>query len=207
MATNNNTKISISAANRKMGEIPSVSLPPVVTCAAGVPCAKKCYACKLCRIYPFVKSAYNHNYSILNNDPAAYWLQVTASAMVTKYFRFHVSGDIPTAEYFNNMIATAEKVPTTEFLCFTKQYSIVNNYIDNGGEIPANLHIIFSRWDDCSGWNTPNPYRLPESTVIFKGEDIPENVKVCGGNCAECACRGVGCWELKNGETIAFYEH
>ena len=42
-------KISISPGNQKMGFIPSVSLPPVVTCAHGCTCAKKCYAAKLCQ--------------------------------------------------------------------------------------------------------------------------------------------------------------
>lgn len=34
-----------------------------------------------------------------------------------------------------------------------------------------------------------------------------ENWKICGGNCTECASCGIGCWELKPGETIAFYQH
>lgn len=50
-------KISISNGNSKMGLIKSVSLPPVVTCAKGCPCANDCYAVKLQRIYKTVKSA------------------------------------------------------------------------------------------------------------------------------------------------------
>lgn len=38
-------KLSISAGNDKMGRIPSVSLPPIETCKAGVPCAKKMLRC------------------------------------------------------------------------------------------------------------------------------------------------------------------
>lgn len=34
-------KISISPGNQKMGYIPSVSLPPIITCANGCKCAKK----------------------------------------------------------------------------------------------------------------------------------------------------------------------
>lgn len=51
------------------------------------------------------------------------------------------------------------------------------------------------------------PHGVPTAAVIFKGEEPRDGWKVCGGNCTECACRGVGCWELKPGETIAFYEH
>jgi hypothetical protein len=197
-------KISISPGNRKMGAIPSVSLPPIITCPKNCPCAKKCYAAKLCRIYPSVKRAYQNNLDILNNNELEYWQQVQRAAKMTKYFRYHVSGDIPDAHYFNWMIATAETVPETQFLAFTKKYDIVNNAISNGLHIPKNLHVIFSEWE---GMTTPNPHNLPTAAVIFKGQQPRADWKICGGNCAECACQGVGCWELKSGETIAFYEH
>lgn len=199
-------KVSISNGNKKMGAIPSVSLPPIITCPAGAPCAKKCYAAKLCRIYPTVKNAYQNNLDILNDDWREYWRQVRDAVSVTKYFRFHVAGDIPNAAYFKEMVITARMYPDTQILVFTKQYDIVNHYIDVFGYlIPDNLHIILSEWGD--GWAVPNPHGLPTSAVIFKGELPRDDWKICGGNCTECACRGVGCWELKNGETIAFYEH
>lgn len=197
-------KISISNGNSKMGAIPSVSLPACVTCNPFAPCFKKCYAAKLERIYPSVKNAYARNLDILNDDPAAYWQQVKAAAVVTRFFRYHVSGDIPNATYFAEMVKTAEEIPTTKFLAFTKQYQTVNDFINGGGVIPENLKIIFSSW---GAWKCENPHNLPTSEVIFKGCEPSENWKVCGGNCTECACRGVGCWEVKNGETIAFYEH
>lgn len=198
-------KVSISNGNRKMGAIPSVSLPPVITCPKNAPCAKKCYALKMCRIYPTVKTAYQNNLDILCNNPAEYWRQVNFAVSMTRYFRFHVAGDIPNDIYFADMVLTAKNNPHTEILAFTKQYAIVNHYIDTFGELPANLHLIFSEWGN--DWIVPNPHNLPTSTVIFKGNDPRDDWKVCGGNCTECACRGVGCWELKKGETIAFYEH
>lgn len=203
-----NVKVSISKGNRKMGEIPSVSLPPIITCPQGAPCAAKCYAAKMCRIYSTVKQAYQNNLDILNNNWDEYWNQVRAAVKVSKYFRFHVSGDIPNAAYFKEMVITAKQSPDTRILAFTKQYDIVNHYIDIFGELPENLHIIYSRWD--VNWNVSikNPHDLPMSAVIFKKVNSSvEYDKICGGNCTECACQGVGCWELKKGETIAFYEH
>lgn len=198
-------QVSISKGNNKMGAIPSVSLPPIVTCPTGCPCAKKCYAAKLCRLRPNVRESYARNLEILNADPSTYWLQVKAAASMTRYFRFHVSGDIPNYEYMCNMVQAARDLPGTQFLVFTKRYNLVNQYIANDSDLPSNLHLIFSEWGD--GWSVPNPYNLPTAAVIFKGEEPRDNWKVCGGNCTECACRGVGCWELKPGETIAFYEH
>lgn len=201
-------KVSISNGNRKMGAIPSVSLPPIITCPNGCPCAKKCYAAKMCRIYPSVRKAYQNNLDILNDNWDEYWHQVREAVKRSKYFRFHVSGDIPNAAYFKEMVITAKQNPETEILAFTKQYDIVNHYIDTFGGLPENLHLIFSRWDAAWNVHIHNPHDLPMSAVIFK--DILHQIefeKICGGNCTECACRGVGCWELKKGETIAFYEH
>lgn len=198
-----NNTVSISKGNSKMGYIPSVSLPPVITCAQGCTCAKKCYAAKLCRIYPSVRKAYTRNLDILKNDMDNYFIQVKAAAMVTKYFRFHVSGDIYDMNYLDRMVKLAQELPGTTFLAFTKQYNFVNNFLQYA-QIPDNLKIIFSEW---SGMHMENPHNLPVAHVIFKGSEPADNWKICGGNCSECACRGVGCWELKAGEHIAFYEH
>ena len=199
-------KVSISNGNSKMGKIPSVSLPPITTCPKGSPCAKRCYAKRLYNRYPSVKSAYDTNLAIFEQMPNRYWYQIDQTLKVSRFFRFHVSGDIPTDGYFHRMVELAWNNPHCEILAFTKQYEIVNNYITEHIPLPfpSNLHIIFSEWGNQK---PTNPYNLPTAAVIFKGSEPDENWKICGGNCAECACRGVGCWELKNGETIAFYEH
>ena len=204
MTENKNITVSISKGNRKMGAIPSVSLPPIITCKNCSTCAKKCYAAKLCKIYPTVKASYDRNFEILKADRDSYFNQVKAAAMVTRYFRFHVSGDIIDIDYLDRMVKVARELKGTEFLAFTKNYQDVNEYFKNHKK-PANLHLIFSIPFD--GAKIPNPHNMPTAAVILKGSEPAENWKVCGGNCTECACKGVGCWELKKGETIAFYEH
>lgn len=197
-------QISISKGNSKMGAIPSVSLPACITCNPGAPCFKKCYALRLSRRRSTVATAYARNLDILTTDPVAYWVQVKSAAITTRFFRYHVSGDIPNAEYFLNMVRTARELPNTTFLAFTKQFPIVNAYLNAGGTIPENLKIIFSNW---GAWKCDNPHNLPTCEIILKGNEPAPNWKICGGNCTECACRGIGCWELKKGDTIAIYEH
>lgn len=201
-----NQTVSISRGNIKMGAIPSVSLPACTTCNPNAPCFKKCYALRMARRRQSVADAYARNLSILNSDPGAYWLQVKTAAITTRFFRYHVSGDIPNIEYFAQMVQTAHDLPGTTFLAFTKQYKIVNQYIDafGGGTIPENLKILFSNW---GAWKCENPHGLPVCEIVLKGSEPAPDWKICGGNCTECACRGVGCWELKNGETIAIFEH
>ena len=197
-------QISISKGNSKMGAIPSVSLPACITCNPNAPCFKKCYALRLSRRRSTVATAYARNLDILSTDPVAYWVQVKSAAITTRFFRYHVSGDIPNAEYFLNMVRTARELPNTTFLAFTKQYPIVNAYLNAGGTIPENLKIVFSNW---GAWKCENPHEMPTCEIILKGNDPAPNWKICGGNCTECACRGIGCWELKKGDTIAIYEH
>ena len=199
-----NKTISISTGNKKMGQIPSVSLPPVVTCKNCSTCAKKCYAAKLCRIYKTVREAYDRNLEILKEDRDSYFFQVKAAAITSRYFRFHVSGDIIDADYLDRMVKLARELKGTEFLAFTKNYEDVNEYFTTHKK-PKNLHLIFSL--PFTGAKIENPNNLPQAAVILKGQTPDENWKICGGNCTECACKGVGCWELKKGETIAFYEH
>ena len=197
-------KISISKGNSKLGAIPSVSLPPITTCATGCKCANKCYAAKLCRIYKNVRQAYDRNLEILTTDTSAYFQQVNDYCKTIRFFRWHVSGDIISSAYLINMVSVAENNPHCKFLAFTKRYDLVNLHIETFGQLPENLQILFSEWP---GMELNNPYDLPVAHVIFKGQEPAPDWKICGGNCTECACAGIGCWELKDGEHIAFYEH
>lgn len=198
--------VSISGSNSKMGAVASVSLLPFITCPGRCAdtCGRYCYAAKLANLRPNVRDSYARNTALLMEDPARYWEGVRYAAKGVKYFRFHVSGDIVNADYFAEMVKTARDIPGTEFLAFTKRYEIVNRWIDDNGAIPGNLHILFS---DAPGNDMLNPHRLPETQVIFNESDMRDSWKYCGGNCFECACRGVGCWTVKNGETIAFKKH
>ena len=36
-------KVTISQSNTKLGMIPTISLPPIITCRKNAPCAKDCY--------------------------------------------------------------------------------------------------------------------------------------------------------------------
>lgn len=197
--------LSISKGNSKMGSIQSISLPSVVTCRS-CDCQKKCYARKLERLRPSVAKAYQRNLDVLQSDPDTYWREVEASIMMSRFFRFHVSGDIPDLNYLEHMVDISDRNKHCQILCFTKKYEIVNGFIESGGEIPVNLHIIFSAWVDL---NMVNPFSFPEAHVRYRdGSTTAKYGAVeCGGNCTECATTDGGCWILKNGEQVIFDEH
>lgn len=199
------SEISISSANKKMGGISSVSLPSVVTCRECA-CQKKCYARKLERLRPSVAKAYKRNLDVLKNDSDTYWREVEAAVMLSRFFRFHVSGDIPDKLYLMRMVGVAQRNQHCQILCFTKKYELVNEYLSAGGAFPDNLHMIMSAW---VGLEMQNPFLLPEAHVRYRdgSTTAKPGAKDCGGNCSECACTDDGCWTLKSGEQVIFNEH
>lgn len=198
--------LSVPMGNVKMGAIPSVSTLPFITCpgCCGTSCGVKCYAAKIALLRPAVMRAYARNTALALYKPELYFKQLDATVSRFTSFRLHVSGDIINAAYFENVVKIAAKNPHCKILMFTKRYNVVNDYINARGALPENLKVLFSGWQDLK---PDNPHSLPETAVIYPGDTVPDNWKICGGNCFECLCRGCGCWETKNGETIAFHLH
>lgn len=198
--------ISISKGNAKMGEIMSVSLPAIITCGKDVPCKKKCYANRIEVRRSNVREAYEKNWGILKTDPDTYWREVEASIKMSRFFRFHVSGDIPDMDYLKRMFAVARRNKHCKILCFTKKYDLVNEYLSTGVHKPSNLLLFFSVWP---GYECNNPFRLPEAHVRLKNgkTTAPDKAVECKGNCSECGINDSGCWVLKKGQSVVFDEH
>ena len=198
--------VSISQGNNKMGKIPSVSLLPILTCPArcGKTCGDKCYAKKLALLRPSVMKSYARNTAIAEARPESFFRAVRNAMATSTHFRFHVSGDIPSVRYFHEIISACRDNPHCKVLMFTKRFEVVNEYIWNDKTLPDNLHILFSGWTNMK---PINPYNLPETTVYTHPEEFKPEWKACGGNCLDCALHCGGCWDAKNGETVAFKMH
>ena len=199
-------RVRFSDHNSKMGAIASVSTLPFFTCPDSCKgtCGVKCYAAKLANLRPSVLRSYAMNTAIAIYKPIEYWKQVNEYVKGCRFFRFHVSGDIMNKAYFHHMYDVAVSNPHCEILCFTKRYNVVNEWIDDGNDIPTNLHILFSGWTNL---NPINPHNIPETNVIEKGCNPAENWTVCSGNCFNCAIGCAGCFNAKPGDTIAFHIH
>ena len=198
--------VNISTKNKKLGEqIHSLSMPKGITCAAGVPCAAKCYAGKGHFIYGNVKQAFMHNLEEYRKDPRGFFDEVAEKSKLCLFFRWHVSGDIVDERYFDGMCKVARKNKNTHYLAFTKKFALVNDYIAQGHNVPKNLHIVFSAWGP--NFPVPNPNNFPVSYVRFKDKalnhTIPSTAIPCGGRCYDC----LACWQLRKGQTIVFNEH
>ena len=200
--------VSISNANSKMGNVASVSLMPGITCpyvnrCKGT-CGSECYAAKLCNLRPSVRKAWARNTAIYQAEPDRYWEEVNAAIAAVRFFRFHVDGEIISGRYFAGMVESACRNPGTQILVFTKRWEVVSAWIDANGALPENLHVLFSGWE---GMQPINPHNLSETNVYDRHAEPDPSWLLCGGNCFNCACRGVGCWQAKRGDVIAFEKH
>jgi hypothetical protein len=157
--------------------------------------------------YPNVRNAYANNLEFYQTEPEQYFGQIAFIAKMERFFRWHVSGDIPDYNYFKHMVQVADICAETQFLVFTKKYEIVNRYVREFGYIPRNLSIVFSVWDGLEMFNEND---FPVAKVISKeyAQELGNDYHICCGNCATCAVDGtIGCWWLQNGDYIYLVEH
>ena len=178
-------KVHISPGNRKMGAIPSVSLPPLVTCIDNPPCKRDCYALGV-YYRPNVRVCWDDNYERLlsTEDPDQYCdyfsdIHQWGKLHKPEFFRWHVGGDIQDQNYLDWMCAVAGELPDTNFATWTKRFSL------DFSKIPANLHIWASMWP---GWGVPSKVKhLPRFWLKNDHEDrIPEDAIKCPDNCIQC---------------------
>lgn len=212
--------MKISLTNSKLGgQIPSVNLPPILTCRKNAPCSSLCYARKGNFCYANVKKSHLDNLEHYQKNPKNYFDSIIAflnGLTVYKLFRWHSAGDIVDMQYLEGIIRVANECPQTKFLCFTKKWELVNRYckensinIDEnyGPLLPSNLKIVFSMWDKEYNNTVENPYNFPTTWVYFKDKikngDIPETAFPCTGKCYEC----FACWNLGEGCSTVFKQH
>lgn len=202
-------RVSVSNSVSKLGKsIGSFNLPAGVTCNPDAPCFKGCYATKGRFQFSAVKNCYEQNLESYRLDPKRFWNTLIVESGMYKYFRWFSSGDIVDVSFLKGMVVVAKRNPDTKYLAFTKQFGIVNEYLEHH-RIPKNLTIVFSTW---GSWIPDNPHNLPMSWVEFKNDEaankyIPGNCKECSGYCGACANTKCSCWNLKKGENVRFHEH
>lgn len=176
---------TISNGNTKLGSIPSLSLPPMLTCEKGLPCYRDCYARQAYNQYPLTEAAYDRNVLNAYNNPdrffrsVAWWLRTNKPTM----FRWHSSGDIPAVWYLDGMVTLAKQFPDVRFLCFTKRYKFVARR-----RFPKNLSVVLSVWP---GMKLPRTTR-PLCFVDDGRENRIKNAIPCSGGCDSCGM----CWYL-----------
>ena len=204
--TSEDLQIVISKGNKKIGDTMNVSLAPVITCPNCSKCVSYCYDIKAVMQYKNVLDARAKNTALFLTHSEKYFQQIRnelSKRKTNKYFRWHVSGDIMNIEYFDNMVKIARDFPDFRFWTYTKSYWIVNEWCKQNGKenVPDNLSVMFSYWE---GLPMINPFGFPEFRVVMKGQEKPNGVRWCCGNCNECIRN---CSHCVKGETVYCMEH
>ena len=199
--------VHVSTTVSKLGNaIPTVNLPPIVTCRPDAPCFKDCYARRGNFRYKNVMSSMENNLLAYKENPQLFFTMIAEVWQNFLRTRWFAAGDIVDMDFLKGMCWVARKCPNTKILCFTKKYELINQFLDEGHKIPKNFRIVFSRWKD---FPCDNKYNLPETWVYFPkgGKDInaliPEDAIPCSGKCSKCAA----CWNLKKGQSVVFKKH
>ena len=202
-------EISMSNHNSKTG-IACLNLAfPVCTCRPDAPCKKTCYACKGRQTIAKVQAAYYRNWRIYNDDPNGFFEQVYYKIKFSglQKVRLFDCGDLPSYDFLARLVDLCNRTKNVKYMAFTKQYEIVNEYIDKNGKLPDNLNIMFSAWDKL--WNVPNPYGLGVAYVDFDDKrmnpEFPKNAFVCPGRESTCSACGV-CFS-KQCKAVVFHQH
>lgn len=197
----------ITTSNSKLGgHIAQVNMPYCISCRADAPCFKECYCTHGNMAFPKVRDSHLKKYEMYKEDPKGFFELINNEMKFTtyKYFRWHSSGDIVDEKYLELMCKLARKHNETMFLCFTKKYELVNEYLNHHNK-PHNLTIVLSNWGN---WKAENPHNLPTSWVDF-GDDTKENIPdfayECPGSCENCP--GTHCWHMHNGDSVVFHKH
>ena len=184
-------RINISLGNTKLGKVPNVSLPAIITCPPNVPCAKDCYCNSDVFYWKQAREKWEENYQLYQTDPYGYFAQLDKFLLKVKpkFFRYHVSGDAPNQLYVDNMLLLAAKHNKTNFLVFTKRFELF-------WEKMPNFKVKYSAWGMDIPVKTPRAWVIPQENIP-KGEEVYMGRKVCKGKCDDCYF----CW-LNNADVV-----
>ena len=194
-------KLKISNGNTKLGKIPSISMPPGLSCIDCAPCLTEgCYAMKAFRQYPAVRKAWTSNFEFWTNDSDKFFDEFNTWLKKNKpeRFRLFVGGDLPDEKFLEEMILMTRLHPDTSFLVYTKRYEY-----DYSGK-PDNLQVVLSTWPGVPlPTNTDLPWAWLEEDARRR-KSYPHFV--CPGGCSDTC--NFSCWDKLDSKThVAFPRH
>lgn len=190
-------QIKISQGNSKIGRVPNLSLPPIISCRGDAPCKIECYAQKFYRMYPNVRQAWDSNLTLLTEHPDKFFndLALYLTFNNPDRFRLHVAGDFLDSEHFMRICDVFESYPNTQVLAFTKRYELPFD------DAPPNMKVVLSVWPglDLPEW-TNLPWAWITGDVRFPVKQT--HIKCCG-SCIECS---YSCWSAVSAELPVVFD-
>ena len=213
--------LNISEGNSKTGEhVINFNNSIEYTCDHACECYKDglCYAEGGCYAFAENQRRYSENVNFFVDSTSEEFIkavQIAIDYFKFPLFRWFTCGDIINSRFFDCMAKVAKSNPQVKFWAYTKKYTIVNHWIDENGNLPENLTIIFSHWMNKDGtyFRVDNPYNLPTREFIPDGNenliDGSFHVCPCSDPTVKATCETCDrpCYNLKSGEHMALCEH
>ena len=154
----------------------------------GSTCAT-CYAMRGKYPIPVVNDALERRYASLDNPEWANAMAHMINTLDIAHFRWHDSGDVKSVAHLTQIVEVARMTPNTEHWLPSREYQIVEDYLDTG-TVPDNLVIRTSA--PMVDGPAVSVRGLPTSTVIRHTE--PDTFicqsKSRGNRCGSCRA----CW-------------
>ena len=183
---------------------------PARRCITGKKMAKvegsicsKCYALRGNYQYETVQDCLERRYQSLS-DPR--WIEAMSLVInqteTTGYFRWHDSGDLQGVWHLQMIVEVCKRTPAIKHWLPTREYAIVRQYVDEGGQIPDNLTVRFS----ALMFDGPVPESLAKrcgvqvSGASRSGFNCPASLQL--NKCLSCRA----CWD-KDTFNITYKQH
>jgi len=183
-----NWNLHVSPGNSKLGDVPNVSLPPILSCDPNVKCAQDCYAVNIVKRFRHVRALWEGNLKYYETAPQNFFADIHCWLIRNNpsHFRWHVGGDCPDKKYLKEVYTISRSMPHIKFMMYTKRYSWVNKRT-----IPDNINVLLSMWPYMlEPYKKQQIKRIPKTWV--RGDlRAPKDIFVCKGQCTSC----YQCWD------------
>jgi hypothetical protein len=165
---------------------------------------EKCYAMRDNYVYPSVMAAHETRLAALESPQwvDAIVLQIVKAALKSgvPYHRWHDSGDLQSMQHLLNIVEVARRLPDINFWLPTKEKQLVNRYLREHGDFPANLCVRLS----AAMIDGLPPVFANTSTVIDQRRPIgyPCPAPTQGRQCGSCRA----CWDRRVAN-VTYHKH
>jgi hypothetical protein len=154
-----------------------------------------CYALKGMYRFGNVQSALERRYQSLADKRWVNSMALLISNQSKDFFRWHDSGDIQSIDHLKKIVDVCKLTPDTKHWLPTREYKIVESYINQYGSLPSNLVIRLS----AHKVNFPAPEKLAKrlgvqtSSVTTSKDDFTCKAPKQNNECKDCRL----CWNSK----------
>jgi hypothetical protein len=162
-----------------------------------------CYALKGMYRFGNVQSALEKRYQSLADVRWVNSMALLISNQSKDFFRWHDSGDIQSIDHLHKIVQVCKLTPNTKHWLPTREYKLVEQYIDQYGSLPSNLVVRLSahKVDFAPPAKLAKRLGVQTSSVVTSKDFTCPSSKQ-GNKCLECRA----CWD-KSISNVSYSKH